>query len=64
MKNPRNTTPGKLKAIQGGSWKNSAYSCRTQTRFLSEPKKSTKHIGLALFKYIVVNKILLSCEKL
>jgi len=43
--NPENTRYAKYKTLRGGSWKNSAYSCRPQTRFRLEPKKSARNIG-------------------
>ena len=43
--NPENIIPYKLKVLKGGSWKNTAYSCRRQTRYRFMPEKSANNIG-------------------
>lgn len=45
MENPENKIPYKLKVLKGGSWKNTAYSCRRQTRHRFDPEKSANNIG-------------------
>jgi len=53
VKNPKNTIPSEFKILRGGSWKNTAYSCRSLTRYKLEAKKSAKNIG---FRVCLSNK--------